>query len=660
MSSENNTVVDTTTQETSSLNNTNSTNVATTTESTPVSNAQSSSNIADASSSPTNARQYSTSSSTSPSKPKENVLQTDLDQQYPPIVVPVVPRLKLLNLPFRQDKKWFKKELAKRGVTQYKSLKKISRAEWGQIAFENEKDRETALAKLKNIEIKGRQIEVSKYDASENNNQNKKRNSRDDNNPRNKRARKDGGEQKEKTISDVIMPWHNIPYEEQLQRKQRALTEIMRRTQVSTRRNAKQDRNAPPAWLAALGADDPLCPLLPIHPTDEAFRELYRNKYSFTIGFDHDGNKVVGQRFGQTKEGNSAVIAPDDNSGVDPAIEKARKAAEKIVKESDLEIYDTFKHSGFWRSVTVHGWSTGDVAVMFVVSHAGYTERQVQNEIAKIAAVKDCWTSVHLQRHQGANNMPSDDAIVQHIGGEPYTYEVLLGRRFRISPNAFFQVNRTTTEQMYDYCTKLAVNGVTDKQKTIGLDVCCGTGTLALFMAEHVDQVYGIELVKDAVKDAQFNAELNKCDNVTFVQGYVEKVLPYRIDDWARDAERVVAIVDLAAGLHPDVLKALRRTSQVTHLVYISCNQEALVRDLPALVKPETKNFAGEPFRPIFAKAFDMFPQSAHMEAAVLLVRGPQTADALKDVEQQLQTLKNQSNSEKKTENDNDTSTNEM
>lgn len=208
----------------------------------------------------------------------------------------------------------------------------------------------------------------------------------------------------------------------------------------------------------------------------------------------------------------------------------------------------------------------------------------------------------------------------QLLHGEPHIFEDVLDLRFRISPDAFFQVNTSGAEVLYRVVRELSQAA----GDTVLLDVCCGTGTIGLSLARHVSKVIGVEIVQKAIEDARWNAAFNGISNCEFHSGKAEAVIPALLSSW-EDARPLVAVVNPSrAGIHHRVVKAIRSCRAIRRLLYISCKPEgeAMRNFLELCCPPDPrKKLEGEPFAPALAVPVDMFPHTAHCELVLLLTR---------------------------------------
>jgi tRNA (uracil-5-)-methyltransferase len=251
---------------------------------------------------------------------------------------------------------------------------------------------------------------------------------------------------------------------------------------------------------------------------------------------------------------------------------------------------------------------------------------------------------------------------------EDIIHERMCGLQFSLSATAFFQVNTVAAEALY----RLAGEWASPGGQSLLLDVCCGTGTIGLTLAHAVKKVVGIDIVEESIRDAFANAKLNGVENTDWLAGKAEHVLPKVLDDYktrikpafrapkpsvaaavlddpdlsadeATEAsihaqeradatpasvhyefDDVVAIVDPPrAGLHRNVLTALRRENRLKRLVYVSCNANTMAKNVIDLCVPQgiDGNAGGAPFTPVKALALDLFPHTQHVEAILLLER---------------------------------------
>ncbi len=181
--------------------------------------------------------------------------------------------------------------------------------------------------------------------------------------------------------------------------------------------------------------------------------------------------------------------------------------------------------------------------------------------------------------------------------GSPEITATLLGVRFEVSPQAFFQINRLQAENLYRTAIALA----SPAQNV--LDLYCGAGTISLCFAAQGAQVTGVELVPEAVENAQRNAVLNGILNTNF--------LCDDVSDLHFDASPEALIVDPPRkGLDPGVVDEICRIGPA-RVVYVSCNPATLARDL--------RLFAARGYLADMVEAFDMFPRTAHVETVCLL-----------------------------------------
>lgn len=210
-----------------------------------------------------------------------------------------------------------------------------------------------------------------------------------------------------------------------------------------------------------------------------------------------------------------------------------------------------------------------------------------------------------------------NDGSLHHLSGLKYVEESLLHLKFRISPQAFFQVNTLGAEILFQAAIELAQ---CDNENTSLLDICCGTGTIGLCFAKYCSEVLGLEMVGDAIKDAKENARINNIDNCDFFVGKAEDIVKAVIH---RATKRdIIAIVDPPrAGLHQQALLALRRTKKLNKLLYISCDPKAAIKNLVDFARPSSKLYVGEPLVPVKAIPVDMFPHTNHCELIILLER---------------------------------------
>uniref|UniRef100_A0AAV2JQ61 tRNA (uracil(54)-C(5))-methyltransferase n=1 Tax=Knipowitschia caucasica TaxID=637954 RepID=A0AAV2JQ61_KNICA len=219
-----------------------------------------------------------------------------------------------------------------------------------------------------------------------------------------------------------------------------------------------------------------------------------------------------------------------------------------------------------------------------------------------------------------------EESPYQLLHGVPYIYEEILGFKFRISPDAFFQVNQAAAEVLYrtirDLCAPSHGTG------TVGggtlLDVCCGTGAIGIIASPRLHRVLGVELVEQAVEDARHNSALNNVHNCEFRAGKAEAVLPSLMKDLDNCSGLTAVVNPARGGLHYRVVRALRNHSSIRRLVYVSCKPEGeAMRNFRELCcSPDLKKrLTGEAFTPTLAVPVDMFPHTPHCELVLLFER---------------------------------------
>ncbi|CAF0764668.1 unnamed protein product [Adineta steineri] len=156
--------------------------------------------------------------------------------------------------------------------------------------------------------------------------------------------------------------------------------------------------------------------------------------------------------------------------------------------------------------------------------------------------------------------------------------------------------------------------------ETVVLDICCGTGTIGITLANNVKQVIGIEMIKDAVEDAKRNAQLNNINNIEFIADKIENVIHKLVNKY--ENQRLVAILDPPrAGVHRKVIQTLRSAENIKVLGYIACNPQLATHNLLDLTRPRSRAYQGEAFEAITSTAVDLFPHTPHYELFILFQR---------------------------------------
>lgn len=185
-----------------------------------------------------------------------------------------------------------------------------------------------------------------------------------------------------------------------------------------------------------------------------------------------------------------------------------------------------------------------------------------------------------------------------------YIYDILGDYKFKISPLSFYQVNPVQTEILYN----TAINCLDNKNNDVALDLYCGIGTIGIFASKYFKKVYGIEIVKQAIEDAKYNAKINNTNNIEFFAGDVEEILP-KIIEKDNIKPNVVFVDPPRKGLDKKTINLLKEL-QPSKIIYISCNPATLARDISLL---EDKYNLG------IVQPVDMFPYTSHVECCSVL-----------------------------------------
>ena len=193
------------------------------------------------------------------------------------------------------------------------------------------------------------------------------------------------------------------------------------------------------------------------------------------------------------------------------------------------------------------------------------------------------------------------------IRGKERIEDQIGGLTFSISPRSFYQVNPVQTERIYAQALEYA--GLTGRETV--WDLYCGIGTISLFLAREAKDVYGVEIVPEAIDDAKKNAERNGISNAHFYVGKAEEVLPQKYEAEGISAD--VIVVDPPRKGCDEACLSTMVLMRPERIVYVSCDSATLARDL--------KYLAGNGYEVVKGRAIDNFPGGVHVETVCLMSR---------------------------------------
>lgn len=251
------------------------------------------------------------------------------------------------------------------------------------------------------------------------------------------------------------------------------------------------------------------------------------------------------------------------------------------------------------RVFTRKSFATGEIMVVLCIAPA--TLPSTDELVTRITSVSDKVSGIVLNIGAG-KTVPSDKNLT--LWGKGTITDKLCGIEFEISPNSFFQINPEQTENLY----RKAIEFADIDADTRVMDIYCGIGTISLCAAQTAKTVVGVEIVKQAIKDAKKNASRNGITNAKFYADSAENIVPRLIEN----GEQVdVAILDPPRkGSDEKTLNAIVK-SGAKRIVYVSCNPATLARDARFL--------AEQGYKITRSAVFDLFPQTCHVETVLLM-----------------------------------------
>ena len=302
----------------------------------------------------------------------------------------------------------------------------------------------------------------------------------------------------------------------------------------------------------------------------------YRNKAQYPVGLDRDGNIIAGFYAGRTH-----TIVPNTDCLIQAKVNKdILEIILRHLRKNHIRPYDEKTHTGLVRHILTRvGFVTGEIMVCLILN--GKKEKEKTNRIL--------------------------GPVCETLWGRDYIEDYIGNVRYQIGPLSFFQVNPAQTKVLYSKALEYAdLKG----EETVW-DLYCGIGTISLFLAQKARQVYGVEIVKEAIDDARRNAALNHMDNVTFYVGKAEEVVPA---EYERTGVRpdVIVVDPPRKGCEASLLHTMTAMAP-ERIVYVSCDPGTLARDCRIL--------CDEGYEISRVAVVDQFGHSCHVETVVGLQR---------------------------------------
>lgn len=362
--------------------------------------------------------------------------------------------------------------------------------------------------------------------------------------------------------------YQGVSYQEQLRRKQRITEGLLK----------KFGKVEP-----IIGMEDPY---------------YYRNKVHAAFGRDRKGNVISGIY----EEKSHRIVSVDDCMIEDKKSQEIIRTIRSMLKSFKIKTYDEDTGYGLLRHVLVRrGFSTGEIMVVLVTVSPIFPSKN--NFVKALRKEHPEITTVVLNVNDRQTSMVLGERNIV-LYGPGFIKDRLMGLTFRISPSSFYQVNPVQTEVLYGKAMEFAA--MTGKERVI--DAYCGTGTIGIIASGNARDVIGVELNRDAIRDARMNARENKIRNVRFVPGDAG----WFMEGMAAEGEKVeVVLMDPPrSGSDRKCLHSLLTLSP-EKIVYVSCNPETLARDLACLTK---RDYLVKKMQPV-----DMFPLTDSVEVVCLL-----------------------------------------
>ena len=376
----------------------------------------------------------------------------------------------------------------------------------------------------------------------------------------------------------------------------------------------------------AVGTDKP--DFLPILGMEDCL--AYRNKAQFPVGRDKNGKIVTG-----FYAGHSHAIIPSTTCAIQaPVNEVICKVVCEHMEQFNIAPYDEEKHTGLVRHILTRvGAVTGEVLVCLIVNGKSLPKAEILAERLKEAveafseaepgneayeaskAVKEANSGgaahlilkgVCLNVNREKTNVILGNEIIP-VWGETYITDYIGEVSFRISPLSFYQVNPKQTKVLYEKALEFV--GLTGNE--IVWDLYCGIGTISLFLAKKAKQVYGVEIVPQAIEDAKQNAIRNSITNAEFFVGAAEDILPEKYRESGGSMRADVIVVDPPRKGCDEALLRTVVDMEPERVVYVSCDPATLARDVKYLEE--------NGYRLVKAQPVDMFPFTEHVETVALL-----------------------------------------
>ena len=326
----------------------------------------------------------------------------------------------------------------------------------------------------------------------------------------------------------------------------------------------------------------------------------YRNKVHHVFSFDKRG--VI---TGCYEEKTHKVVDINHCQIEDEQCQAIIKSIAKLCKSFKIKTYDEDSDYGLLRHVLVRkGFSTGEIMVVLVLRNQVLPGKN--NFVKALLKEHPYITTIVLNVNDRHTSMVLG-TFSKPIYGPGFIYDRLCGYKFKISPDSFYQVNPVQTEQLYKIAAEYA--GLSGRETII--DAYCGVGTIGLSMSSKASKVIGVELNKNAVRDARENAKINGIKNTAFYAedagAFMDKISSSQNPEQKID---VVIMDPPRSGSTQQFIDSVVRLMP-KRVVYVSCGPDTLARDLKLFVARGYKVSAIQPV--------DMFPRTEHVETVVLL-----------------------------------------